>query len=227
MPQAAINAARAEVASRGWWWERSEWLPRFLMEEGRVPQPEEQAQSVRSYWDAEVLRPTPPRRATPARQPGVEAEFPTDELDDDELAELGRALLRAGDGDEARARATRTFFENRKPKTLAVQGAPPPKAPPGSAAWMKRLAAKRDELFRDKKSLASRQAKRAEFLANVDDAGDIAEARDRERLSRRRLDDLKSRRHTPVKPKRRVSFAIPDEDDLETRAAVDLHWKQI
>lgn len=242
-----------ETTNATWWWERSWFVGSAI--DGRVSdeakKKEERAHTVRSYWDVDVLNTDSKefnRRNGAESELHEENEFPTEELDEDELAELGRVLLRAGEGVEARARATRQFFATRQPKTRAVIEERP-KAKPGTTAWIAKLAAKRDELFRDKKNLATRQAKRASFLTS--ESASLTEARHRERLNKHRLDDIKSmRRQSPGasvsrssasrdlnESKRKSGAAFSrgkshhdslgnTHDDIETRAAVDIYWKQ-
>lgn len=239
-----------EANNAAWWWERS-WFSGYSINghvSNEAEEREERAHAVRSYWDVDVLKSDGEvlhRRNALENELHEENEFPTEELDEEELAELGRILLRAGEGVEARARVTRQFFAARQPKTRATYEERP-KAKPGSAAWIARLAAKRDELFRDKKNLATRQAKRASFLTS--DSASLTEARRRERLNKHRLDDIKSMRRQPSGPSgsRSASRNLNDSkrktvtafsrgksdqdrntyDDIETRAAVDIYWKQ-
>lgn len=100
----------------------------------------------------EVLSSSPVSRRRPSMDElEKEQEFPTDDLSEEELAELGRVLLRV-QGLEAKTRATREFLASRQ------------KA--GKDYWEGRVASKRNELSRDKKALAKGQARRASFFAS-------------------------------------------------------------
>lgn len=174
-------------------------------------------ENVRAYWDDLTVSAAP----VVSKRENLDDEFATEELDDQELAALGRVLLRH-QGVEARTRATRDFFASRvKPPQQRRED---PKVAPkvGSAAWRARLEHVRAQLSSDKKSLAQRQAKRASFLT---EKPSMRDAQLRQERSTRRLDELTKggpRRTT----KSRVSFR-EDDDDLEVKAAVDLHWKQV
>lgn len=181
------------------------------------PVDDDKEEKVRGYWE-DGLAAAPVVRVT---KQNWDDEFDTEELDDQELAALGRVLARH-QGPEARTRATRDFFAGRVKRPTP---SPQKKEEVGSAAWRARLESVRAQLSTDKTKLARRQRQRASFLT---DKPSMHDAQLRQKRSSRRLDELTKGGPRRPPTQRRVSFRDDDDDDdIEVKAAVDLHWKQV
>uniref|UniRef100_A0A7S3K194 Uncharacterized protein n=1 Tax=Aureoumbra lagunensis TaxID=44058 RepID=A0A7S3K194_9STRA len=216
-----------EAESSWWLQEESEepWWSRISCMMPEAPDPQIEAEEhVRSYWgdavhdealDNEEYR-RPVRRELIERKEKISTEttsatlFATEELNETELAELGRMLAKSGGSVEERARLTQEYIAQRRDLQTDERS---PK--PGTSAWRDRLDIMRGELFKDKKQLSSRHAKRAQFLdqANKSEAK-FASAKMRARFSRHRLLDLRSRRANSTNNCEQESHVNPDDDNF-------------
>ena len=151
-----------------WWWF---WSP--------TAQPKNHKQEkVRTYWGDAALEEAPAKRTS--REKTSAEIFATDALDETELAELGRELLKV-ESVEEKARLTREFIE--RVKTV-----------PQEVTWRQKVDKMRQDLMSDKKKLATRQKQRATFL--MDEKTAEHDAKQRELLSKQRLNDIRRKRRT-------------------------------
>mmetsp|Transcript_21006 Transcript_21006/g.64879 ORF Transcript_21006/g.64879 Transcript_21006/m.64879 type:complete len:222 (-) Transcript_21006:72-737(-) len=180
---------------------------------------------VQNYWKEDGDEPRDSHR----RRERTSAElFATEELDEAELAELGRALARTGPSVEQRGRGAREFVEETKRRRRE------PEAPAAAAKnWKSKLDSLKAELRSDKRRLGQRQKQRAAFLLS-DRGGELARAKERQKASKTRLlsyafasssSSTRSRRRADRDGYDPDFPPPPDDDEIEQRAVVDLFWK--
>ena len=208
------------------------------------------AEDVASYWAADdasklqhVEREHDARVALAAARRDCAGDFDTDQLTRAELADLGRVMLRAKDGDAAK----RDWFRARAAK----------RRPAGNVAA--KLEAARREMRSDTRELVMGQAARRDLEASRRETDrQVKEAQERAEASRRRLEAMRARRDRPLtttfaddaaeqrprarpkppkpparqprKPRRpkspeRIRPKARSAGELEDLAALDVYWK--